>query len=89
MLISIAMALVSAQGSFDLCPSPDFSVLGEKQVAKQVVEPPVSPILIPQSALLTLPAVAAPVYYYSSPVVTNKVSARLFRSAACNTGKCR
>jgi hypothetical protein len=87
MLISIAMALVSAHGSFDLCPSPDFSLLGEMQVAKQVVEPPVSPVLIPQSALPTLHAV--PVYYYSSPVVTNKVSARLFRSAACNTGKCR
>jgi len=91
MLVSIAIVLVSAQSSFDLCPSPDFSLLGEMpvQAAKQVVRPAASQIFTQQAALPASPTVAMPVYYYSSPAVTNKVSARLFRSAACNTGKCR
>ena len=84
----IAAALLGASGSFDLCPSPDFSLINDvpAQAVKQVVAPQV---FVPQAVV---PVTPAPVYYYSSPAVINRVNARLFRSSAfgaCTTGNCR
>jgi hypothetical protein len=83
----IVAALLGASGSFDLCPSPDFSLIGDApaQVVKQAVAPQV---LVQQAAV----APPVPVYYYSSPVVINRANGRLFRSSAfgaCTTGNCR
>ena len=86
----IAAALLGASGSFDLCPSPDFSLISDApaQVVKQAVA--VAPqVFVSQVAV---PVTPAPVYYYSSPAVINRVNARLFRSSAfgaCTTGNCR
>ena len=90
MLLAIAVVLVGASKSFDLCPSPDFSLLGDEsaQIVIQKVEP-VTPQVVTQQVS---PVPAAPVYYYASPVVTKRVNARLFRSSAfgaCTTGNCR